>query len=392
MKNNLLLIIIHSLIAASSCIAMENLDIQKYIRFEQPKILSEITIIKQPLQAEYLDENRILVNGKDGCCIIDPRTNKEVKRIDVQAPYFAIHPTTRKIAFAGEKPAIYSNAGDLETLIKTKNQLYVTQSIFNPLYNEILLEHGIELSRCYDCKTGYVAKMEGPNDISFVAFHPTQEFYYICHHIGGEFSKPCIEIYNTTTLSPIGRINLNDDCGPDHILCSPNGSLIAVQDKDIAVCIIKKDHDNNTQTSRIELAREKGAESTIHWRYMKFHNNSTVLAIVQLLWIGHEYQQMVLYWDIITQQLLATTPALSGINYHNICENIAFSPDGRKIIIVSPDKCVILPVPYEVLYDTTEKLPYLYWFLSKESLAQHDIPNDVQKIVAFNVLETKFKR
>ncbi len=53
-------------------------------------------------------------------------------------------------------------------------------------------------------------------------------------------------------------------------------------------------------------------------------------------------------------------------------------------MVVLPDKCITLPVPFEVLYNTTEKLPYLYWFLLKECLNQHDVPDDVQKIIAFN--------
>jgi hypothetical protein len=333
MKNNLLLIIIHSLITASSCIAMENLDIQKYIRFEKPKILSEITIIKQPLQAEYLDEDRILVNGKDGCCIIDPRTNQEIKRIDVQAPHFTIHPTTKKIAFAGEKPAIYSSTGDLETPIniKTTETYPISKCAFNPSCNEVLLGCDSSYGESYDCTTG----------------HRTDKLPYPFAHI------------------------------------SCNHTLAHHIKLDITKCTESIMHPITNNPTYIEIYN--------NWVYMKFHPNSAVLATVLLLWINHKPHQTVFYRDVITLKILATTSPFPTIEKRNIYENIAFSPDGRKIIIVSPDKCTILPVPFEVLYNTTEELFYLYWFLSKECLAQHDIPDDVQKIVAFNVLE-KFKR
>ena len=378
MKNNLHFIIIHCLIAVSPCTAME-LDLKKCNLFEKPKILSEITIIKEPWQAEYLAEDRVIINGKDGCCIINPKTNKAIKRIDVQAQHFALHPTTKKIAFSGENPAIYSTTGDLEVFIQTNN-LSITKSVFDPLNNNILLEDTGDFSRSYDCETGNQTGI-GAGRISFVAFHPTQKIVYMCHPIGGWFRKPCIEIYSSTTLQQTGRIGLGDHCNPTYILCSPNGAWIAVQYVNKAVYIIKH-HDQTPITHCIELPTIKN---------ILFHPNSAVLATVMPLCIDRERHEIVFYWDVITQQLITTMPPFPT-RYHHIHKNIAFSPNGKELMVVLPDKCITLPVPFEVLYNTTEKLPHLYLFLLKEWLNQHDAPKDVQKIIAFNLIEAKFKR
>ena len=407
MKNNLHLITIHCIIAASSSIAMESelLDLKKYNLFKKPKILSEITSIKEPLQAEYLAEDRILVNGYDGCSIINPATKKEIKKIDVQAPYFAIHPTTKKIAFGGKNPAIYSSSGELETLINSSS---ITKPVFDPLHNNILLEEVNGYSTSYDCATGHKARM-GAGKISLIAFHPTQKISYMCHPIGGWFSNPCIEIYSTTTSQQTNRIGLGYHCNPTHILCSPNGSLIAVQNGNKAVYIIER----TTQKQHfgfqkiIKLPTIKSTQFIMNpvtdtltaiqysaddtWVDILFHPNSAVLATVMQLYIDHESHQIVFYWDVITQQLITTMPPLPSCSRH-IHKNIAFSPDGKILMVVLPDKCITLPVPSEVLYDTTEKLPYLYWFLLKEYSNQHDVPDDVQNIIALALLEAKFKR
>lgn len=402
MNNNLHFIIIHCLIAVAPCTAME-LDLKKCNLFEKPKILSEITIIKEPWQAEYLAEDRVIINGKDGCCIINPKTNKAIKKIDVQAQHFALHPTTKKIAFSGENPAIYSTTGDREVFIQANN-LPITKSVFDPLNNHILLEQA-GYSGSYDCETGHKAEM-GAGRISFIAFHPTQKLIYMCHPIGGWFSKPCIETYSSTTLEQTDRIGLGDHCNPTYILCSPNGAWIAVQYVNKAVYIIKH-HDQTPITHCIELPTIKNTLfimnpvtdtlTAIQHNYnnprvdILFHPNSAVLATVMPLCIDRERHEIVFYWDVITQQLITTMPPFPT-RYHHIHKNIAFSPNGKELMVVLPDKCITLPVPFEVLYNTTEKLPHLYLFLLKEWLNQHDMPNDVQKIIASNLIQAKFKR
>lgn len=384
------------------------LDLTTCNLFEKPKILSEITI-QEPWQAEYLTEDRIIVNGRDGCSIINPITNKKIKKIDVvNAPHFTIHPTQKKIAFSGEKPAIYSSSGDLEILIPD-TILYlppVPKIIFDPLHNNILLENS---SYYYDCKTGQ--KKRWNKYFSLVAFHPTQKLFYMYKNFDYA-PNSYIEIYNTDTFQQTDTIMLKDSWNnPTHILCSPDGSLIAVQDKNKTIDIIKHNN-NNTAQSRIKLPTINKQQFIMNpttdtltciqkhldampWTTpttdMLFHPNSAVLATVMPLYIDRQPHQIVFYWDVTTQELITTMPPFPTYSHpcsHHYNKNIAFSPDGTKLIVVLPDKCVILPVPFEVRYNATEKFPSLFLFL----LNQHDVPNDVKNIIVLNLLEAKFKR
>jgi WD40 repeat protein len=415
MKKNLHFIIIHSLITASTCTAMEQkLDFKQLNLFEKSKILSEITIIQEPWQAEYLAEDRMLVNSKDGCCIINPQTNKKIKKIDIQASNFAIHPLKKKIAFSGINAAIYNNSGDLENLIKPEQPLPITSLMFSLLDNSILLEsnkqngYALYQSKAYNYETGEKMNM-GTQKISRVAFHPTEKFFYVCYPSGGWHSQPMIEKYSLITLEQTGGIKLPTNCNPTHILCSSNGSLLAVKDSNKTVHIIKYSHKNtHYQINYFELPTIKtqqfimnpitdtltAIQQDVHtdtWTDMQFHPNSAVLATVMPLHIDREPHQIVCYWDVQTQQLITTTPPLPTSRRH-YTNNIAFSPDGKKLVMILPDKCIILPVPFEVLYDTTNQLRHLYWFLLKENCDQHNTPSDVQNLIMINLLEVKFKR
>ena len=404
MKNNLHFLIIHSLIATFASTAMENeLDLKEYNFFEKPKIISEITVIKEPWQAEYLAEDRILVNGGDGCCIINPITNEKIKRIDILAPHFAIHPTTKKIAFAGKNSAIYSNSGDLETRIQSYPTEAIKKLAFNPLYGRILLEHGVFTSNITEYNYETCTEITTTGKISHIAFHPIQEIIYTCSQ-----NQKNINVYNSAAFSffsqnLIDTIPLSHCSNPNNILCSPHGTLIAVEDKNKAVYIIESNDGIHT-VDRIKLPTIKNKQLCIMnpitdtptiikldrnpWRCMQFHPNSAVLATVMSLYINSEPHQIVFYWNALTQQLITTTPPFPSHNNYNI----TFSLNGTKIIVVLADKCIILPVPFEVIYNATEKLPYLYWFLLKECLDQHNVPKDIQKIIALYLLETKFKR
>lgn len=66
-------------------------------------------------------------------------------------------------------------------------------------------------------------------------------------------------------------------------------------------------------------------------------------------------------------------------------KKITFSPDGKKITIKLTDKCIVSPVPLEVVYQPNTQKKYL---LIDELLKKHNLPP--HKIMP-NLLEA-FKR
>ncbi len=423
MRNNLIFVIIHCLITTFACNAMKQklnfkevvspeLDLYEIIFCKKPNIISEISIIKKPLQAEYLSKNRIIILGIDECCIINPKTHEITKKIETQSLNFAIDPIQKLIAFTGTNVAIYNKSGDFKTSIKPKNQYPITKLAFGPLQDSILLEQDTgsnwRNSKSYNYKTKTINACM--SDISHVAYHPTHNFYYKSGDGCSDNNE--IEIYNLTTLNKTGAIDFSSQSSISSILCSPNGKLLAVEKENKIIYIINRSKVSANGCTTCDAQRRNYIILPIITKpfsinlttfiepnnndepvIMLFHPNSAVLTTTTSLYIDHNLHHIVFYWDVKTKELITTMPPLplpTGNRYDN--KNIAFSPDGTKLITVLPDKCLILSVPFEVLYDATKKLPHLYWFLLKNRCNQHNIPKDVQKIIALYLLELKFKR
>lgn len=408
MKNNLLLIITHCLIATSSCIAMESeLNFTKWCPFEKPKIISEITCVEQPWQAEYLDEDRVLINGVNGCYIINPTTNGTIEKLDiqtsygVQAPPFTIHPTKKTIAFSGKNSAIYSNTGKLENLIPIRS----SQLAFDPLNNHLLINKNQSVTNeivIYDYTKNENKNFKG--SIPLIAFHPTKKILFQ-YQSPSHNLKSKIEIYNSTTLEKEKEITLiNPESYAAHMLCNLDGSLIAVQDANNDYIYIIKNYESDPVTHRITLPTlieypfnqtECATFRQSHYGKvisMIFHPNSSVLATSMRVDSDSNYTYynslIIFYWDVTTQQLITKTQPFPYAPSQNRDENnIAFSPNGTKLLIVLYDKCIILPVPVEVLITKS----FYTWFLLKEGLNQHNIPTDVYEVIGWYLLET-FKR
>src|SRR5260221_5200673 len=111
MKHSIQLFLTTSLcIATNVSIAME-LETPK----TQSKNSTEITCIKTPQYAQYIHNGHVVIAGEDGCSIIDPKTNTEIKKLcTLQSEQIAIHPNQTLFALLhyGNMISVYDTKKD----------------------------------------------------------------------------------------------------------------------------------------------------------------------------------------------------------------------------------------------------------------------------------------
>jgi hypothetical protein len=180
---------------------------------------------------------------------------------------------------------------------------------------------------------------------------------------------------------------------PQDMEYSPNGSFLAAYTVARIVVV-----DPTTETFRYIAAEEN-----TRFENALFHPHSSVLAA-----ISNHYKKKfftINYWDIKKQpqqiysltystQPLVAQMSLDLPDNHSNCD-VHFSPDGTKLIIAPIDKkCIILNVPFEVIYEdiTKEKLLYLLFLINNiKPQIDCEIPRDVTQLIAKTLLTT-YKR
>jgi WD40 repeat protein len=120
---------------------------------------------------------------------------------------------------------------------------------------------------------------------------------------------------------------------------------------------------------------------TYWWDCVAFHPNGSVLTTLSS---PHCVLQ---HWDITTRKLIDEIT----LSYHNPlnARTICFLPNGTELIVALPKKCVIVPIPFKVLYspETQKKLYYFLSFLKNYSPESCDmLPNDIITLLMRSML------
>lgn len=146
-------------ITSPLCHAMKNdLPIKKAI------ILAKITAVEEPYTALYITPHHALINGKKKCCIIDIRTNEEIKKISDKHGYssdISVHPNQKKIAFSthyppnnNQKLTIYNAITYMPERILALDMCSITSSSFSSLDDTIATIRGNDVDvKLYNYKT-----------------------------------------------------------------------------------------------------------------------------------------------------------------------------------------------------------------------------------------------
>lgn len=116
---------------------------------------------------------------------------------------------------------------------------------------------------------------------------------------------------------------------------NPNGSFIATGDEIMYIWDIRAN--KAAALPVIDIDNEQFHKVT-------FHPNNVVLAILSLSSKRNGYYTMIRYWDILSRTLIKEMQPINGI-----ASDLSFSPYGKEIIVTFNDKCIICPVPNEVI-------------------------------------------
>lgn len=389
-------------VATTTSIAME-LEKPK----EKSNILAEITCIDNPLQAHYLTENRILINARNGCSIVDSSTNKEIKRIfDVQhgwASCIAVHPHKTKFALAAchfqsnpinikdtqQKITIYNaKTYDIEHTINwdTIDGTTIERILFSPLEDAIATSGNGNIEVIlYNYSTKNITHINVPEAKHehyqyneprdpIVAFHPTQPLMCL--------AWKTVYIHDLTTSTRKGIVNTLQY----HDFCeySPDGSFIAMGTTDEISCI-KPDHIPHFTVIPQKYTYFEGARSDQFFG-MAMHPNGNIIMILSRTAQGFLTAN---YYDIKTSECITKIRLSLKIPLYYTC--LSFSPSRKKLLMVAVDRCAELKVPFKVFYKniTKKQLSYLL-FLIKNYTSQCDaieMPQDINILITKTLLE-----
>jgi len=402
MKNILLTI---SFVFTTTTIAME------LPREENPKTLARITTIKNPKYAQYLTNDRVIIADGHRWSIINPNTSKEIKKIsDLEPHHLAIHPNRKKFALTHKNTVnVYDTENHIITWSKTigNENNFITSATFSPHDATIFLVHhsydGYHKIKKYNYEHDNI-KNKSPNytTLPFIAFNPIQKEMCVHHRVKGliSFYEPDI------VISPDEKGTIDFYTCQQNCQYSPDGSYIVAKQGNYKIYIINLQgiikpfkmyieddieytrdlHKDNVTCIKHFMFNSENIEA------MLFHSNSVLATLVteeirKELNIFH--RSILHYWDIQTQKLISST-LLANFELHPY--DLSFSPDTTKVIVILGDACVILPVPFEVMYKniTKETFSYLLFLLKNYTASCEGIemPQDINLLIAKILLET----
>jgi hypothetical protein len=397
MKNILLII---TLCITTSSMAMELIEEKK----EKPNILAEITCIKEPFKALYLTENIVLINGREQCSVVDITTNQKIKRIfdnDCWSSCIAVHPNKTKFALAAyhypsddkqrpldaqQKITIYdTRTYNIEHTIDCNFMASITSMLFSPLDDTIAACGEIKIP-LFNYKTNTVTIIDVPEAIResqggtdnhnpIISFHPTQPLMTLAWRN--------VYFHNLETSERTkndGTFNYYDFCE-----YSSDGSFIAMGLRNSEI-IIKKSNQKSNQRIISNDLDDMFLSTIIH------PNNKILITLSRPYFHTSPSPYTLKYWNVDTNGLIATTD-LSDYTVDTPYWKLSpsFSPSGKKLIVVLNDKCIELPVPFNVIYKNITKKEFLYLlFLLKNYTSQCDdieMPQDINILLAQTLLD-----
>jgi WD40 repeat protein len=370
---------------------------------KKAKILTEITCIKEPYAALYLTENRILINGRNQCSIVDSTTNKEIKRIfdgNIWSSNIAVHPHKTKFALsayhysannekqtdrAQQKITIYNaQTYEIESIIGW-NYATTSSMRFSPLNDTIavcqssvdviLHNYTTNTTTTINVPEARHEHLQGYDDHSPIfSFHPTEPLMCLA------WKTVYIHDLTTSTRKTVSKAPRY------HNFCeyNPDGSFIAMGTSAEVNCI-KPDHIPHFTAIPQKYTYFEGARPD-EFLGMTMHPNGNIIMILSRTSKGFYTAN---YYDMRTSECITKIPVSLKIPCYKTY--LSFSPSGKKLLMVAFDQCAELKVPFKVLYKniTKKQLSYLLFLLKNIDLKPDtvEIPHDVIQYMAKTVHE-----
>jgi WD40 repeat protein len=366
----------------------------------QEKILREITVIEKPIKAQYLEtKDRAIIFGKKGCTIINPITNQEIKKINNNSYYpnlfsFSLRADKKKIALSHKKTVkIYDiNTGKEEWSIVAKNAVEAT---FSPLEKAIFLiytEYGKKndnlpciMPGIYGVSDNFILESETDHNRSTIIKHnyitnEQTKIYdgaFLYQDIALHPTKPIMcagnpkkefFLYSLDNLkSTTPQYKLKNSLAAKYYY-SHDGSFIVAKGGD-DIYIIDNNLTDLSSSFTCKNFRDKSFKS------IALNADSTVLALLS----EHKGGMYVIgYYDIATKKCMYSAQ-IEKVGPFCDPTDLSFSPDETELMIVLNDKCIIVPVPFEV---SKKQAIFRYWILKNYQHNNPEIPDDVIQYIA----------
>jgi WD40 repeat protein len=328
----------------------------------QEKIIKEITVIQQPIKAQYVKKDRVIMVGKDRCSIVNPDTNQEVIKIgnDSYENFsldFSLSADKKKVALSYKKNIKIYDTDTGNEIWSHHNNDYIHSPTFSSLEPFIILFNGYNEHKKIT-KHNYITNQNETYNVPYlyedVALHPTQNI--MC---AGNNNK--IVIYSLDNLKePLKQGKLKNTL-PEHYQYSHDGSfMVAAGLFDIYII-------DNSLTNLFSCFRAKNINGEFYTTVL--NADSTILAVLSKQVDG---SYVIRYYDIATKKCIYL--AIIEKKYGVCPTNLSFSPDETELMIVLNDKCVIVPVPFEV---NKKNLLFVYWILKNYQNSNPEISDDV---------------
>jgi hypothetical protein len=377
MKYQLSLIaIIHLLITTSTSNAME------------------LTCIPKIRKAHYLTDDCIIVSSDSGCHFVNPTTNTIIKQLPAkQNPRITIHP--HKTTFAlwdAHNVHIYDPKTE-KLKLQAQSQQPIHTVLLPPLDDAFLI-HYTDHNNSFVTRHPYsdIKKRDtflyryDEQDTLTIAFNPIRQQIAVSSLWRFDLFDPT-DLNTPITVSHIDLQELEDCPFCEY---NPNGSLLALgrtlPDNELSFFIGILEF-NTTTNSYIE----QDIENTGSLIHIKFHPNSSVLATLGTTGVNSDL--MLDYWDVHTcQRIGASLPLNYQFDNTRPLKSfmLSFSPNGKKLLVRIPGKCVVMDVPFEAIHkpDTNKNVTLIYWLLNNYKRTHHnEIPDDIIQLLMHNLLE-----
>ncbi len=420
MKHSVQLFLITSLcIATNMSFTMELEQPQKKdLQIKKANILTAITNITKPQHAYYISNNLIIVAGENGCSIIDPIHNKEVKRIsDAQNPYLAVHSHQKQFAVAydnsiniydtdtyslaysipvdgpsGKKMGTYDTIRSI-TFSPHDTSILSTKDHYT-FYNghPHLMSHSIEQYNDIT-KNNFQIPYRGNMYPPIISCNPTDNEICIIYALD-------ICFYNLNILDIPKKGNHTGIYIQNFHQYTPDGKLFATSNHNtITIGDEKYQKGIASFGSSPKLTFQHTGDHHKFFKNILFYSNSVLATLVTIYpkkqdgptkgsW-QHPSHSHLCYWDIHRKEIIHEDdlPGMADV--------FSFNRHKTKVIIVLQDKCIIIPVDFDVIYKdiTKEEMTYLLFALKNIDLKPEiiEIPNDIALFITQKILET-YKR
>jgi hypothetical protein len=400
-KHNLRLLI--TLIIATPCLGME----------KEKQNLQEITAIKNPRQAFFLTDNRAVINGENGCSIIDLNTGQEITKIsNLSDEYLAIHPNKSLLALAFQN---FIDIYDAKTGIHKysffgsrppEGSFYIipantTSVVFNHAGN-IVSSYYESIRDWY-----YIDECIPPIHENHLAntyhhIHGSQHFTRIICHPTDRKTMCLIDsftgdiIFRNTNQKYERPSRTEDFLTQEHNLkgeFSPDGSLLACYNPEVFFVIDIKTYQRKYLASR---------KDKITTQAITFHPEGSIIATLS----DKEDVQNIDYWDTTNKKIILSTALPKTDNTEWSLTNmlswfttkkdtplhysLSFSPDQKHLMIITGNRCFSMSVPVGITCRTDIKEQiFLYWLLNNSLINDNIIvPSDIAATITQTFLET----